>query len=163
MSSPSREIILFVCPTKLDIHGRLYRTLNYLQMIYFAHNHHSIQRNVILLLKRPSEFLKHKSSCAQNFFFKFNITKGLNKYGKSQTSTSKNLIVNWKCKHFKEKIWKKIPCPLRFRKWDMGEIRKIFHFLCTILLDVYIKIVHNFEGESSKALGGGILTTAWKE
>jgi len=44
----------------------------------------------------------------------------------------------------------KNPCPLRFRKWDMSEIRKIFHFLCPTLLDVYIKIVHNFEGESSK-------------
>jgi len=67
--SPPREIIQFVCPTKLDIHGRLNETLNYVQMIYFAHNHHSIQRNVILLLKRPSEFLKHKSSCVQILFF----------------------------------------------------------------------------------------------
>jgi len=38
--SPPREIIQFVCPTKLDIHGRLDGTLNYVQMIYFAHNHH---------------------------------------------------------------------------------------------------------------------------
>jgi len=63
----------------------------------------------------------------------------------------------------KKKIEKKKSCPLRFRKWDMSEIRKIFHFLCLTLLDVYIKIVHNFEGESSKALGEGILTMASKE
>ncbi len=44
---------------------RLDGTLDYVQMIYFAHNHHSIQRNVISLLKRPSEFSKHKSSCVQ--------------------------------------------------------------------------------------------------
>jgi hypothetical protein len=69
--------------------------------------------------------------------------------------------VNTSKKKF-EKI-NKNPCPLRFRKWDMGEIRKIFHFLRPALLDVYIKIVHNFEGESSKALGGGILTMASKE
>jgi hypothetical protein len=70
MSTP-KEIIQFVCPTELDIHGRLDKTLNYVQMIYFTHNHHPIQRNVILLLKRPGEFLKHKSSCVQTFFFNF--------------------------------------------------------------------------------------------